>query len=432
MEMAIHIHVESIRLFDHPINLLGTHLLYFFVTFTVECCYLCRVIRLGVAYSVKLKRAIPWVMSQKLLVGFSLVVGLLSLSIPIYYYVDTAGENHQLSFAIKEHDVVWRCQVALVTIQLSVLPVVWMVNDIFRISWELVVIIMVALVDAVATKIAERYEPSERVQMFINSSNFGILSTMILFGLSVVDPIRRLALNPLPKGAAPRTNVSSRSRANEDQEEREISWPHYLASVTLGASVWEHGVTTSMPSSASTGIESPKWSYDKMAQMPAVAEAFRAFAWRALCQESVMFLEEVRKYETGDYKIAHPVNSQYAAFNAIVGRFIIDGSSDEINISAKDKETLISIHKVGAVEFFTLQEEERRMIFQPAFLEIRSMLEVNLLHRFIDTEDFRSGVQLQTPPRFPHQRHSRKQSTQSTVSRASSSSTAPLAAETPC
>lgn len=26
MEMAIHIHVESIRLFDHPINLLGTHL----------------------------------------------------------------------------------------------------------------------------------------------------------------------------------------------------------------------------------------------------------------------------------------------------------------------------------------------------------------------------------------------------------------------
>ena len=38
-----------------------------------------------------------------------------------------------------------------------------------------------------------------------------------------------------------------------------------------------------------------KWSYDKMAGVPAVAEAFRAFAWRALCQESVMFLEEVTK-----------------------------------------------------------------------------------------------------------------------------------------
>ena len=38
-----------------------------------------------------------------------------------------------------------------------------------------------------------------------------------------------------------------------------------------------------------------KWSYDKMASVPAVAEAFRAFAWRALCQESIMFLEEVSK-----------------------------------------------------------------------------------------------------------------------------------------
>lgn len=38
-----------------------------------------------------------------------------------------------------------------------------------------------------------------------------------------------------------------------------------------------------------------RWSYDKMAAVPLVAEAFRAFAWRAMCQESVMFLEEVTK-----------------------------------------------------------------------------------------------------------------------------------------
>lgn len=37
------------------------------------------------------------------------------------------------------------------------------------------------------------------------------------------------------------------------------------------------------------------WNYDKMASVPEVAEAFRAFAWRALCQESVMFLEEVAR-----------------------------------------------------------------------------------------------------------------------------------------
>lgn len=40
---------------------------------------------------------------------------------------------------------------------------------------------------------------------------------------------------------------------------------------------------------------SKKWSYDRMAARPGMAEAFREFAWRALCQESVMFLEEVTK-----------------------------------------------------------------------------------------------------------------------------------------
>lgn len=46
---------------------------------------------------------------------------------------------------------------------------------------------------------------------------------------------------------------------------------------------------------APSSILRTEWSYDKMASVPAVADAFRAFAWRALCQESVMFLEEVSK-----------------------------------------------------------------------------------------------------------------------------------------
>lgn len=49
------------------------------------------------------------------------------------------------------------------------------------------------------------------------------------------------------------------------------------------------------PSSMRSSAPSRMWSYDRMAAVPAVAEAFRAFAWRALCQESVMFLEEVSK-----------------------------------------------------------------------------------------------------------------------------------------
>ncbi|CAM9942567.1 unnamed protein product [Laminaria digitata] len=46
--------------------------------------------------------------------------------------------------------------------------------------------------------------------------------------------------------------------------------------------------------------------------------------------------------------------------------------------------------------FFSLDDEERRLIFGEAFLEIRSMLECNLLHRFLHTDGFRR-VQVETP-----------------------------------
>lgn len=52
-----------------------------------------------------------------------------------------------------------------------------------------------------------------------------------------------------------------------------------------------------------------KWDYEKIASVPEVASAFRAFAHRALCKESVSFLEEVKRcvhlmlmcLECGDY-----------------------------------------------------------------------------------------------------------------------------------
>lgn len=38
-----------------------------------------------------------------------------------------------------------------------------------------------------------------------------------------------------------------------------------------------------------------RWSYESLAAVPEMAVAFRAFSFRALCQESVLFLEEVSK-----------------------------------------------------------------------------------------------------------------------------------------
>lgn len=41
------------------------------------------------------------------------------------------------------------------------------------------------------------------------------------------------------------------------------------------------------------------WTYDKIAANPSMASAFRTFANRALCQESVWFLEEVSRCGSG-------------------------------------------------------------------------------------------------------------------------------------
>lgn len=50
-------------------------------------------------------------------------------------------------------------------------------------------------------------------------------------------------------------------------------------------------------SADSGGYSQHMWNYDKIAMNEPMAEAFRAFANRALCQESVWFLEEVARYE---------------------------------------------------------------------------------------------------------------------------------------
>lgn len=48
-----------------------------------------------------------------------------------------------------------------------------------------------------------------------------------------------------------------------------------------------------------SGYSQHMWNYDKIAANEDMAEAFRTFANRALCQESVWFLEEVARLDGG-------------------------------------------------------------------------------------------------------------------------------------
>eukprot|EP00752_Nemacystus_decipiens_P007141 g6394.t1 len=398
-DLGIDVHVESVHLFGWPSNVLLTHLIYFFTIFTIESCYIWRVIRLGVSFNPRIKRKVPWVMSERLAVTSSVVVGLLSTAIPGYYYLSTDGGHHIVRFALIDLDVVWKSQVALISLQLCLLPVVWFVDDIFRISWELSVIIMLGIIDIVVIRLSETNVLTPGVKQVINSSNIGLLWTAALFGFSVVDPMRRLWMNPMARpivvSRKSYTKVLTRRLSSLKTGPRVTSEQSLRSSFS---SVEGDRMSDSEVDPRAGSTLRTEWSYDKMATVPAVAEAFRAFAWRALCQESVMFLEEVAKYESGDYSIASPLVSQFAAFNQIIKRFVADGAVDEINIGSLDRDRLMFIFKDGSSAFFGQSEEERRLIFKTAFLEIRSMLETNLLHRFLHTEGFRTIMASDTPP----------------------------------
>lgn len=49
-----------------------------------------------------------------------------------------------------------------------------------------------------------------------------------------------------------------------------------------------------------------KWDYELIASVPEMAETFRTFANRALCQESVCFLEEVTRCDIEYWPIRGP------------------------------------------------------------------------------------------------------------------------------
>lgn len=63
-----------------------------------------------------------------------------------------------------------------------------------------------------------------------------------------------------------------------------------------GRRAWRRSRDNEKPRGHSSGYCQHMWNYEKIAQNEAMAEAFRAFANRALCQESLWFLEEVARY----------------------------------------------------------------------------------------------------------------------------------------
>ncbi|CAM9379275.1 unnamed protein product [Ectocarpus sp. 6 AP-2014] len=157
------------------------------------------------------------------------------------------------------------------------------------------------------------------------------------------------------------------------------------------------------------------WNFERLARTPLLAAAFEDYSKRALCHESVLFLSEVSRYQNDDYATPGRPSSesscptQFGTFCYITDTFIKGGSPEEVNISDADKKAILDVYHKGEESFGGVNEEDRRMIFSPAYLEVKSMLEANLLRRFLNTDRFKSvrmqreNVQamMDSPPMLP-------------------------------
>ncbi|CAM9176234.1 unnamed protein product [Hapterophycus canaliculatus] len=376
LNLGLSVDLHCIVLFGTPHDYFTNNLLVFFLTFSKASCYVSRVIRLSVGFSPNLRRSLPRLMSENVLIFASLSIGVVSLSIPTYYKFtipDSEYRTHQ-------QGVVWLCTLVLQIIQFCLLPVVWYIDDLFHINRELMVIIVLGLIQSVFVKLFLEGELGEDIRSLINPPNMQILATSVLFGLSIIDPVRRLKFNPMAQSSAVVARAVARSSAERRLDGSQRSRAHDGQGGELGG-MEENSRITRIPQT---------WTYDKIAANQSMAAAFRAFANRALCQESIWFMEEVSRYQNDDFTITSPIGGgRVEAFEAITKRFIADGAPDEVSLSYKDKRVVLSIYN-GERQDLEDNAEELRGVFDEAYAEVRMMIESNILHKFMETEEFRN------------------------------------------
>ncbi|CAM9915419.1 unnamed protein product [Ectocarpus fasciculatus] len=235
------------------------------------------------------------------------------------------------------------------------------------------VIIVLGLIQSVFVKLFIEKDLTGEIRNFINPPNMQLLTISVLFGLSIIDPVRRLKFSPMAQSSAPMARAVLRNSAAKAQKTRRS-----------GTSSQQRKITSSEEAAQQM------WTYDKIAVNSPMAEAFRAFANRALCQESVWFLEEVSRYQNEDYTIASPLGGgKSEAFKAIAKRFVEDGAPDEVNLSYKDKRNIIAMLNREA-RGLEPSDEELSGVFDRAHTEIRYMIESNIVHKFLTTDEFRN------------------------------------------
>eukprot|EP00752_Nemacystus_decipiens_P003432 g3173.t1 len=424
-------------------------LVLFFTTPALLGSYICRALRLAVVFHPKAKRALPWLIPERNYMVVLLIGSLGMMAIPIY---------HEYNLPVweiipKQTTISSWVSIAFAVILACLYPFIRKVDDLFNISKELIAVTVVIMLLTVGQKAVWDHGGVLLVRWLGN--NLSTFLAACLFGISVVDPLRRLAFDPL---AATKQNYADRVLLARSQPRSTAKTASGLSSGIGGDSENEarteegrtsvrpatttrprgqtdggsgHGgmgpSTSSVSTSVATSAGAPSasnstandnnessrragalggerddagggrggndgatmevWNFERLGRTPLLAAAFEDFSRKALCHESVLFLSEVSRYESGDFG-SSPTSppSQFGMFCYITDTFIKAGSIEEVNISDADKRRIVDLYHKGQASFEAVNEEERRMVFMHAYIEVRQMLEANLLRRFLRTD----------------------------------------------
>eukprot|EP00904_Undaria_pinnatifida_P004013 jgi/Undpi1/13612/HiC_scaffold_9.g03266.m1 len=422
-------------------------LLLFFVSPTLFGSYICRALRLAVVFHPRAKRALPWLIPERNYIVVLLLMSLAMLSIPIY---------HEYKLPIweiipKQNDILITMSIVFAGLLAALYPFIRKVDDLFNISTELVVVTIALVCLAATQKVVSEYEELSQHRWL--GGNLMLIFSAAVFGFSVVDPLRRLAFDPLAaskrnyadrvllsrREGTVRTHSSGRSSGAEADSEDEGRTARIEEGRGGRAPCIRHdsgeaddddggdcggdgmpwtGAVTSLAGAGGGGggggggaaggggggggrrwrggggaAREEPWDFERLARTPLLAAAFEDYCRKALCHESVLFLSEVSRYQNNDFSTptdAAVAPGQFNAFCHITDTFIKAGAREEVNISDSDKKRIVSWTLKGRACFELEEEEERRLVFGRAYAEVKNMLEANLLNRFLRTDQFES------------------------------------------
>ncbi|CAM9232511.1 unnamed protein product, partial [Ectocarpus fasciculatus] len=357
----------------------------FFILACAFSCYCSRTIRLAVLFNPRARNAVPWLASERNHVCACLILGVGYLGFPLYLMYDVGdGIYAELLFANVAEDVLWRVTMGFNVVMVALYPLVWKTDDIFNIARELRACIALSFLVTVAGRLAGT-RLHQAADLWINERYMSFISVVFMFSLSLGAPVRQLFFNPLESSDPEVSNALARRKEHRAAIGKDS---------TKSTDLTEDGADSELS-------ESILWTYEKVAAMPSVSAAFDEFARKALCQESILFLKDVTKFQ-GDGYDNHENDwgggdgtedsNNFDAFSQIVIRYIVDGAPEEVNISSQSKATIVNIYGAGQSAFYDLSLMKRRFVFTQLYAEIRFVLESNLMTRFVSTDGFKTAL----------------------------------------